>query len=142
MQCQSQWPGDAIAAPFCPACDRGDAFFEGLGRSWNRVDSRADQTRVLWPTGEYTGRRELAKDRASARRAETVRTDFAGWRAWITSITSILIELRSRMRRQREIRRIRAAWETIDDRMLKDIGISRYEIEYARDPRHWSGRVS
>jgi hypothetical protein len=43
MQCESQWPGDAIAAPFCPARDRGDAFFEGLGRSWNRVDSRADR---------------------------------------------------------------------------------------------------
>jgi uncharacterized protein YjiS (DUF1127 family) len=44
----------------------------------------------------------------------------------------------SRMLRGREIRRIRASWEAIDDRTLKDIGISRYEIEYARDPRHWS----
>jgi hypothetical protein len=43
MQCESQWPGDAIAASFCPACDRGDVFVEGLGGSWNRVDSRADQ---------------------------------------------------------------------------------------------------
>ena len=45
MQRESQWPGDAIAAPFCPACDRGAAFFEGLGRSWNRVD--ADTTAVV-----------------------------------------------------------------------------------------------
>jgi uncharacterized protein YjiS (DUF1127 family) len=42
------------------------------------------------------------------------------------------------MRREREIGRIRAAWETIDDRTLKDIGISRYEIEYARGARPWS----
>jgi uncharacterized protein YjiS (DUF1127 family) len=219
MQCESQWPGDAIAAP---ACDRGDLFFEGLGTSWNRVDSRADQadadtTAVVlkarydavikpasgwsppsshqllrrvavnrrishtepvrwlsqpnpwgrwcaavmsllidyilagfalaattlhrefwWRTSEYPSRRGPAKDRPSARRADIAPTNFAGRRAWMTSITSILTELRSRMLREREIRRIRAAWETIDDRTLKDIGISRYEIEYARDPRHWS----
>jgi len=222
MQCESRWPGDAIAAPFCPACDRGDGFFDGLGRSWNRVDSRADRadadtTAVVlkdrrdavikpapgwsppssqqllrrvavnrrishaepvrwlsqpnpwgrwcaavmsllidhilggfalaattlhrefwWRTSEYPSRRGPAKDRPSARRADTAPTIFAGRSAWITSITSILTELRSRMLREREIRRIRAAWETIDDRTLKDIGISRCEIEYARDPRHWS----
>ena len=135
MQFESQCPGGTIAAPVCPAYDRGAAFFEGLGRSRN---SRADRTRVLSPAGEYTGRRDLAKDRASARRAETVRTDFAGRRAWITSISSILTELWSRMLREREIRRIRAAWGAIDDRTLKDIGICRYEIEYGRDARHWS----
>ena len=221
MQFESQWPGDAIAAPFRPSYDRGDAFFEGLGRSWNRVDSRADQAeadttavvlkdrrnavikpapgwsapssqrlrrgvavnrpishtdpvkwlsqpnlwgrwvgavmslaidRIIegfalsattlppdfrWPAGEYTGRRDLVKDRASARRAEAVRANFPGQRASITSITSILTGLWSRMRREHEIRRIRAAWEMIDDRTLKDIGISRYEIEYARDARYW-----
>jgi uncharacterized protein YjiS (DUF1127 family) len=141
MQCEiqgSQCLVGAIAAPFCPACDRGDVFFEGLGRSWNRVNGRADRTRVLWRAGEYTGRRYLAKDRDSARRAETARTNFTRPRAWITSTTSIITELWSRVLREREIRRIRAAWETIDDRTLKDIGISRYEIEYAGDPRQWS----
>jgi hypothetical protein len=35
-------------------------------------------------------------------------------------------------------RRIEAAWEMIDDRTLEDIGVTRYEIEHARDARHWS----
>jgi uncharacterized protein YjiS (DUF1127 family) len=35
----------------------------------------------------------------------------------------------SAMCRKRESRRISAAWEVLDDRTLKDIGISRYEIE-------------
>jgi uncharacterized protein YjiS (DUF1127 family) len=38
--------------------------------------------------------------------------------------------------RQRETHHIRAAWEMIDGRTLKDIGISRNEIE--SDARHWS----
>jgi uncharacterized protein YjiS (DUF1127 family) len=135
---RGQGLGGAIAAPVCPAYDRGAAFFQGLGRSWNRVNGRADRTRVLWRAGEYTGRRYLAKDRDSARRAEIARTNFAGPRAWISSTTSILTELWSRMLREREIRRIRAAWRAIDDRTLKDIGVSRYEIEYAGDRRHCS----
>jgi uncharacterized protein YjiS (DUF1127 family) len=69
---------------------------------------------------------------------DTPTPDLAGWREWITSIASIVAELWSRMLREREIRGIRAAWETIDDRTLRDIGISRYQIEYARDVRHWS----
>jgi uncharacterized protein YjiS (DUF1127 family) len=40
------------------------------------------------------------------------------------------------MLRECEICHIRAAWKMIDDRPLKDIGISRYEIEYARDARY------
>jgi uncharacterized protein YjiS (DUF1127 family) len=69
---------------------------------------------------------------------ETARGDVAGRRTWITSITSSFAGLWSKMLRERENRRIRAAWKTIDDRTLMDIGISRYEIEYARDARHWS----
>ena len=69
---------------------------------------------------------------------ETAPSDFFAWRVWITSIASIVAKLWSRMLREREIRRLRAAWETVDDRTLKDIGISRYEIEYGRDPRHGS----
>jgi uncharacterized protein YjiS (DUF1127 family) len=42
------------------------------------------------------------------------------------------------MLREREIRRVAAAWEMIDDRTLKDIGIIRCEIEYGRNARHWS----
>jgi len=91
-----------------------------------------------WRAREYPSRRSPAKDCPSARRADTAPTNFAGRRASTTSITSILTELWSRMLREREIRRIRAAWETIDDRTLKDIGISRFEIEYSTDARHWS----
>jgi hypothetical protein len=44
MQFESQWPGDAIAAPFWPTGDREEGFFEGPGgKSWNRVDDRVDQ---------------------------------------------------------------------------------------------------
>jgi len=41
----------------------------------------------------------------------------------------------ARALREREIGRIRAAWRTIDDRTLEDIGISRIEFQYAQDPR-------
>lgn len=57
-------------------------------------------------------------------------------RSWIGMLTSILGQLRSRMHRRREIRRIDAAWTMVDDCLLKDIGISRLEIEYARDARY------
>jgi uncharacterized protein YjiS (DUF1127 family) len=53
------------------------------------------------------------------------------------SITSILAGLWSTIRHQKEMRRIEAAWETIDDQTLQDIGLSHYELERARDPRHW-----
>jgi hypothetical protein len=44
MQFESQWPGDAVAAPFWPTEDREDGFFEGPGgRSWSRVDYRGDR---------------------------------------------------------------------------------------------------
>jgi uncharacterized protein YjiS (DUF1127 family) len=46
-----------------------------------------------------------------------------------TSITSFLAEWRSKRLRKRESRRMAAAWETIDDQTLRDIGLSRYEIE-------------
>jgi uncharacterized protein YjiS (DUF1127 family) len=43
----------------------------------------------------------------------------------------------SSIRRRREMHRIEADWATIDDRTLQDIGVSRYELELVRDPRHW-----
>jgi uncharacterized protein YjiS (DUF1127 family) len=46
-------------------------------------------------------------------------------------IIPMLVRPWSRESRKREFARIRAAWKTIDDRMLRDIGVSRYEIEYA-----------
>jgi uncharacterized protein YjiS (DUF1127 family) len=50
---------------------------------------------------------------------------------WFNLMTAGLTELWSRMARQREMRRRRAAWATIDDRTLKDIGVSRWEVAYA-----------
>ena len=102
MDFESQWPGDAIAAPFCP---------------------------------EHAHRRNLGRDHPDGLGGGAGRTDFAVWPARISSITRIVAELWSKMRREHEIRRLSAAWETIDDRTLKDIGISRCEIEYARDAR-------
>jgi uncharacterized protein YjiS (DUF1127 family) len=151
MRFKSQWPGDAIASPICNTYDLEDSFFEDLGdTSWGGVDRRSDEGDAERIAGvlEYGVTVNLAPGSSapsSQRRlqpasvdTETAPTDTAGWRAWITSIASIVAELWSRMLREREIRRITVAWEMIDDRTLKDIGISCYEIEYARDARHWS----
>jgi uncharacterized protein YjiS (DUF1127 family) len=152
MRFESQWPGDAVAAPFCGAYDQEDEFIESLGgRSWARIDRRSDQaaepTAVVLQDWSDTAINlapagPAPSSQGPLQRAgvntETAPTDFAGWRAWIISIASMVAKLWSRMLRERELRRIRAAWETVDDRTLKDIGISRYEIEYGRDPRHWS----
>ena len=118
MRFESEWPGDIIAAPICRTYDREAVFFDSLAsRSWSRLDSRSDRTDG-WC-------------------AENATTDLPGWRASFASIGSVVARLLSKIVREHEIRRIRASWEAIDDRTLKDIGISRYEIEYARDPRHW-----
>jgi uncharacterized protein YjiS (DUF1127 family) len=146
MLFETEPPGDTIAAPICLTNDREDAL------SRNRVDSHSDQadaepTAVLLEDWRDTVIKPAAGCSApSSQRqlpraggnTDTAPADFARWRACINSIASIVAELWSRMRRERQIRRIGAAWGTIDDRTLKDIGISRYEIEYARDPRYGS----
>lgn len=64
-------------------------------------------------------------------------TRFAGSGVgWITSIGSIIAE-RSKRMRERGIRRLAAGWEKLDDRILKDIGVSRHEIESRRDAAYW-----
>ena len=153
MRLESQWPGDAFAAPIWGMSDREDAFFESFGgKSWNRVDESSDQADAHPMAVALKNWRDTVINLApgisassSQRRlqpagvdTDTAPTDFACWRTWITSIASVVAELWSRMHRERKIRRIRAAWEMIDDRTLKDIGISRYEIEYGTDARHWS----
>ena len=99
MRYETQWAGDAIAAPICSSYDREDAFFE----------SRDDRP-----------------------------TNLSGWRSWISSIASIVARLWSAMLRERQLRRMSSAWERVDDRMLKDIGVSHYEIECGNDARPWS----
>jgi uncharacterized protein YjiS (DUF1127 family) len=117
MLFESEWSGDVIAAPVLVADDREDEIFPGLDDGTrNPTDLRPSQS------GETTDRCDLAK---SPHR-----------RRWISLLISILGELRSRMHRRREIRRISAAWALVDDRMLNDLGISRLEIEYAMEARH------
>jgi uncharacterized protein YjiS (DUF1127 family) len=199
MRFESQWPGDAVAAPICGTYDQQDAFLESLGgRSSNRTDKNSDQAdadpaavvekdwriwdvkpvesvssfpepntlrrrmatamsfaidvaiegfalsaatlhpEFLLPPAEQDHPRLRVKDHPDGRPADTAPTDFAVWRTRITSITSSVIELWSKMRREREIRRIKAAWGTIDDRTLKDVGLTRCEMEFASDARRWS----
>ena len=112
--------GDAIAAPIHRWFDRDDGNFEGFGgQSWNQVDGQP-------------------KDGSAAWRAENEQANLVYRTTWSTLITSIFAELWSKILRQRETHHIRAAWEMIDDRTLKDIGISRNEIERGGDARHWS----
>lgn len=69
-----------------------------------------------------------------SRRLETVRTDAAHGRIFI----AIVAEMWSSVRRWHERRRIREAWETIDDRTLRDIGLSRCEMELLTWTGYWS----
>jgi uncharacterized protein YjiS (DUF1127 family) len=117
MLFESEWLGDAIAAPIFFADEREDEMSPGLDdETRSPTDLRPNQS------GEVPDRCDLA---TSAHR-----------RRWMSLPASLLGELRSRMHRRREIRRIDAAWAMVDDRTLTDIGISRLEIEYAMDTRH------
>ena len=117
MLFESEWSGDVIAAPVLVADDPEDEMFTGLGEGTrNPTDLRLSQS------GEPAARCDLAK---SPHR-----------RRWNSLLISIFGELRSRMHRGRELRRMSGAWALVDDRMLNDIGISRLEIEYAMDGRH------
>jgi uncharacterized protein YjiS (DUF1127 family) len=116
MLFESEWPGDTIVLPVGVTDDREDEMFIGLGDgSCSPTEIRPGQS------GEDPALCDLAKS--------------AQPRRWISPLFSILGELRSRMQRRREIQRINAAWAMVDDRMLKDIGIARLEVEYARDAR-------
>ena len=118
MLFESEWPGDAIAAPVWVTDDPVDEMFTGLGdRMHSPTDLRLNQS------GEAPYRCGLAK---SPHR-----------RSWIALLTSILGELRLRIHRKREISRINAAWAMVDDRTLNDIGTSRLEVEYALDAPDW-----
>ena len=117
MLFEIEWSGDVIAAPVLVADERGDEMFPGLD---DGMHSPADPR--LSQSGEAADRCDLAKSPYRRR--------------WISLLISILGELRSRMHRRQEIRRISAAWAMVDDRMLNDIGISRLEVEYAMEARH------
>ncbi len=148
MRCERSWHGDAVATPVYDWFDQKDAIFH-VG-SWEEVDNRAHQSdagpasveeRIGWfePARDaYPGYPGPTQDHAVSEPAETEQTDLVDRPRWSISITSILAVLWSRILHHREIRCIKAAWETIDDRTLKDIGVSRYDLERARDARRWS----
>ena len=64
-------------------------------------------------------------------RSEAPRAASTGWRAFITSF---LARFRSRIRRGRDSRLAIAELRALDDRRLRDIGISRGDIEYVEHP--------
>jgi uncharacterized protein YjiS (DUF1127 family) len=146
MRYERPWHGDAVATPVCGWLALEDGSFEGLrGGWWDQVEYRADRSdadlaavkeriRHLEPVrATHPGHRSPAQDSAVAERAATKQTDFTDRPKWGISVISILTALWSRIRRHHEIHRMKAAWETVDDRILEDIGVSRNEIEYVRD---------
>jgi uncharacterized protein YjiS (DUF1127 family) len=64
-------------------------------------------------------------------RSETARAAPLGWSA---SITALLAKFRSRIRRERDSRLAIAELRALDDRTLRDLGISRCDIEYFARP--------
>ena len=113
MRFETQWPGDNVAAAVCATFDWG---------GWDGVDP----VPTAFVPRDWRGTATAAPTR------------FGGWRRWVGSIASIVARLWPRVRGKREFGRIRAAWRTIDDRTLKDIGMSRIEFEYAKDARQGS----
>ena len=126
MRFETEWPGDTVAAPVYGTYNWEEGSLDSLGGSWSRFDTRRDGVDPV-PTAfaprDWRGTAIAAP------------TKFGGWRRLVGSIAAIGAGLWSRALREREIRRIRAAWRTIDDRTLEDIGISRIEFQYAQDPR-------
>ena len=110
MRFETQWPGDNVAATVCDTFDWG---------GWDGVDP----VPTAFAPREWRGTAIAAP------------TKFGVWRRRVGSIAAIVAGLWSRALREREIRHIRAACRTIDDRTLEDIGISRIEFQYAQDPR-------
>ena len=117
MLFESEWSGDVITAPVLVADDWEDEIFPGLDDG-----TRSPTDLRLSQSGEAAARCDLAKSPHQ--------------RSWISLLTSILGELRSRIHRRWEIRRMNAAWAMVDDRTLNDIGTSRLNVEYAMDARH------
>jgi len=114
MLFESEWSGDVITAPVLVTDDPEDEMSTSPGdRMRSLIDLHLNQG------GEALGRCDLARSLHQRR--------------WISLLTSILGELRSRIHRRREMRRISAAWTMVDDRTLNDIGTSRLEVEYAMD---------
>jgi uncharacterized protein YjiS (DUF1127 family) len=148
MRFNSLRPEYPVTASVCGADEREDTCPRGLGGSSNRLAGRVrhnDSALVVkeWrstvpklaPNSERRARSAGVQLRVSE---DVTPAGVSGWRARITSAAAIVVELWSRMRRQHEFRRLSLGWERVDRRTLKDIGVSRYEVEYARNARYWS----
>ena len=57
--------------------------------------------------------------------------------AWVRSLAELPRIVGARLRRRWELRRLCSAWDMVDDRMLKDIGLSRHAITQLGGERHW-----
>jgi uncharacterized protein YjiS (DUF1127 family) len=213
MRFESQWPGDATAAPICDMlCREEDVRGRSCGASRNWTDGhslgagdwhsrrsvvirsvpnsdrwgpsngaalslvlahvvegfalsaaamhpeflslaseQASRADLAPPRRDVDGRHPIRMSRSRRKcrsiprsrtpetpaRVETARADFIGWRKWITPIKSVLTGLWPRKHHARKVAHIRADWESLDDRTLNDIGISRSEIEYLKHEWHW-----
>lgn len=192
MQYESQWPGDAIAAPAYTLGERyaihtaisGGSRRDGEHRSFcadaglrrfapNRLPGESaahndpgghlratgrrrsvaivpllmegfalygaafTHSEFLWLPRYRPSVHDWVKDSSFHEPAGTTQTDLSG-RRWVYALISFFTEMWSGRLRRREIRRLTAAWEQLDERTLKDIGVSRHEIEYARPARHRS----
>jgi uncharacterized protein YjiS (DUF1127 family) len=140
-----------------PASHRGSARQASDPRTWRRasaaamswtmaqiIEGFARSAAAVHPEficlpSEHVSRGNPAEDppcgrHAGDRRLSPPFRQRGGPIAWATSL---LAKLWSRVLRAREIRRMRAGWETFDDRMLNDIGVSRCEIDLImRHGRH------
>ena len=56
---------------------------------------------------------------------------------WVRSLARLTRTFVERVRRRRELRRLRAAWDLVNDRTLEDIGLSRHAITRLGGERHW-----
>jgi hypothetical protein len=67
-----------------------------------------------------------------ARRPQRTRVEpsSAMSQGWSARIVSPIVSFWSQLRREREIRLAIAAWESLDDWMLRDLGVSRSRIEH------------
>jgi uncharacterized protein YjiS (DUF1127 family) len=79
------------------------------------------------PASPQTPSGAVAPEAAYAVRSETAPRGSFGWRA---SIRSLVAKFRSRTRRERDRGRAIAELPALDNRMLRDLGVSRCDIEY------------
>jgi hypothetical protein len=150
MRYERPWQGDAIATPVCARLDREDGMFDGLGgwpglqvdRHAQRLDAEPGELKERVGPWEpvaagHPGHGDVPQDFPVAEPADAARNDAAGRPGWGIAITSMLGALWSSIHRRREMHRIEADWAMIDNRTLRDIGASRYELELVRDARQW-----